>query len=104
MKKCGRFNVRKHKEIKVSDKYVTLEISLKFDCLENMKIISSDSLITSLGFKAKLRPHKYKKARYAIINVRKKYLSNIIRQFEKCLIKVTRRRGPNVSLSTATFT
>ena len=29
MKNCGRHIVRKHIEIKVSDKYVTLEISLK---------------------------------------------------------------------------
>ena len=66
MKNCGRCNVRKHKEIKVSDKYVTLYISLKFDNLENIKITSSESkvqleisgkgLITSLGFKAKVRP------------------------------------------------
>ena len=28
MKNCGRCNVRKHKEIKVSNKYVTLDISL----------------------------------------------------------------------------
>ena len=37
MKNCGRRNVRKHKEIKGSDKYVTLEISLKFDNLDKMK-------------------------------------------------------------------
>ena len=33
MKICGRRNVRKHKEIKGSDKYVTLDISSKFDSL-----------------------------------------------------------------------
>ena len=36
-----------------------------------------------LGFKAKLGPHKYKKARYAIVNISKKDLSKIIRGFEK---------------------
>ena len=41
MKNCGRRNVRKHKEIKVSDKYVTLDISLKSDNLDNIKIASS---------------------------------------------------------------
>ena len=76
---CGCCNVRKHKEIKGSDKYVTLNISSKFDSLEKMKIISSESkgklersgkgLITSVGFKAKIGPQKYKKARYAIVNV-----------------------------------
>ena len=93
MKNCGRHNVSKHKEIKGSDKYVTLNISLKFDSLENMKITSSDSkeilersgkgFINSLGFKAKVGPHEYKKARYTIGNVSKKDLSKIIREFEK---------------------
>ena len=40
-------------------------------------------MITSLGFKAKVRPHKYKKSGYAIGNVSTKELSNIIREFEK---------------------
>ena len=43
MKKCGHRNVRKHREIKGSDKYVKLDISLKFDSLEKMKITSSES-------------------------------------------------------------
>ena len=43
MKKCGRCNVRKHKEIKGSDKYVNLDISSKFDSLDKMKITSSES-------------------------------------------------------------
>ena len=93
MKICGRRNVRKYKEIKGSDKYVTLDISLKFDNLDKMKTTSSESkeklersgngLITSLGFKAKVRPQKLKKARYAIGNVSKKDLSKIIREFER---------------------
>ena len=76
MKNCGRRNVRKQKEIKGSDKYVTLDISLKFDSLDKMKITSSKSkgklkrsgkgLITYLGFKTKARSHNYKKARYSI--------------------------------------
>ena len=40
-------------------------------------------MITSLGFKAKVRPQKYKKARYAIGNVSKKDLYKIIKEFEK---------------------
>ena len=43
MKNCGPQNVRKDKDIKVSDKYVTLKISSKFDSLEKMKITSSES-------------------------------------------------------------
>ena len=37
MKNCGRHNVRKHREIKGGEKYVTLDISLKFDSLDNIK-------------------------------------------------------------------
>ena len=68
MKKCGCLNVRKHRVIKGSDKYVTLDISLKFDSLDNIRITSSDSkdnlrrlgkvLITSMCLKAKSRPQK----------------------------------------------
>ena len=42
MKDCGHRNVRKHKDIKGSDKYVTLDILLKFDSLYNMRITSSE--------------------------------------------------------------
>ena len=83
-KNGGRRNVRRHIEIRGSDKYVTLDISLEFYSLDNMKITSSESkdnlgrsgkgLITSLGLKAKVRPHKYKEARFAIVNISKKYL------------------------------
>ena len=62
----------KHKEIKGNDKYITLDILLKFDSLDKMRITSSESkdkleisgkeLITSLGLKAKVRTQKYKKA------------------------------------------
>ena len=61
MKNCGRSNVRKHKEIYNGEKYITLDISLKYGSLDNMKITSSDpkdylvipgkGLITSLDFK-----------------------------------------------------
>ena len=43
MKNGGCYNVRKHKEINSSDKYVTLDISLKFESLEKMKITSPES-------------------------------------------------------------
>ena len=42
MKICGRHNVRKQREIKGSDKYVTLYISLKFVSLENIRITYSE--------------------------------------------------------------
>ena len=43
MKNCAFRNVRKHREIKGSDRYVTLDITLKFYSLDKMKIISSES-------------------------------------------------------------
>ena len=68
IKNCGRRKVRKPKEIKGSDKYVTLYISSKFYSLDMMKTSSSESkgklgisgkgLVTSLDFKAKIRFHK----------------------------------------------
>ena len=68
MENFGRLNVRKHRDIKGSDKYVTLYITLKFDSMDKIKITSSESkekleisgkvFITSLDFKAKVRPRK----------------------------------------------
>ena len=43
MKFFGRSNIGGKKEIKSSDKYVTLNISLEFYNLDEMKIISSES-------------------------------------------------------------
>ena len=113
MKNCGRHNVRKHRDIKSSDKYATLEISLKCDSLDNMKIKSSESkenlersgkgLITSLGFKAEVRPNKYKKARYAIGNVSKKEFSKIISEFEKLPYESYKKRRPKHELTHSYF-
>ena len=71
MKNCGRRKFRKHKEIKGSDKCVTLNIyeilniSEKFDDLKKMETTSSESkvelgrsgkgLVTALAFKTKAR-------------------------------------------------
>ena len=93
MRNCGRRKVSKHKEIKGSDKFVTLNISEKFDSLNKMETTSSDSkvelersgkgLVTALDLKTKATSKKYKKARYAIGNVSMKDLSNKIKEFEK---------------------
>ena len=66
---------------------------MKFDSVEKAKITSSESkeklersgkgLITYLGLKTEIKPHRYKKVRYAIGNVSKKDISKIIREFEK---------------------
>ena len=73
MKNCGRRKVRKHKEIKGSDKSVTLDISSKFDSLNKMKNTSSDSkvklersgkvLVIALDFKTKVRFTKLQKGK-----------------------------------------
>ena len=93
MKICGRRNFRIHREIKVSEKYLILDILLKFDSLEKIRIKSPKSkyilvrpgkgVITSLGIEAKSRPKKYKKVRHAIGNISKKDLSMIIKDFDK---------------------
>ena len=57
--------------------------------------ISGKGLITSLGFKAKVRPQKYKKARYSIGNVSKKYLFKIIKEFEKTPYENYEKKRPN---------
>ena len=93
MKICGRHKVRKHKEIKGSEKCVTLNISEKYYSLNKTETTSSDSkgqlgksgkgLVTALAIKTIARSKKYKMARYAIGNVSMKDLSNIIKEFEK---------------------
>ena len=40
-------------------------------------------MVTALDFKTKVRSSKYKKARYAIVNVSEKDLSKIVKDFEK---------------------
>ena len=104
MKNCGRNHVRKHREIKDSDKYVTLGMLLKFFSMDKMRITSSEpkdnlvrsgkGLITSLGLKAKTSPKKCKNSRYSILNVSIKDLSNISRGFEKLPYKSYERRRP----------
>ena len=101
MKNCGRHNLRKYRDIKGSDKYVSLDVLLKYDSMYKTKIISSESkdnlgisrkgLITSLGLKAKARPKQYKNTRYAILNFSKKDLSKIITEFEKLPYEVYER-------------
>ena len=73
MTNCGRRKVRKHKEIKGSDKIFTLNISENFDSLKKMKTTSSESkgklgrsgkgLVTALDFKTKVRFTKIQKGK-----------------------------------------
>ena len=111
MKNCGRCNVSKHRDIRGSDKYVTLDISMKFDSMDKTKIkyseskekleISGKGLITYLGFKAKVG-HTNKK-RQGMQSVRRTF-RKLLRSLKNYLIKLMRRRGPNMSLLTDTFT
>ena len=71
MKNCGCRKVRKHKDIKGSDKIVTLNISEKFDSLNKMETTSSESklelersgkgLVTTLDLNTKARPKNTKR-------------------------------------------
>ena len=64
MKNCGLHKVRKHKEIRGSDKCVTLNVSEKFDSLNKTETTSSESkgklgrsgkgLVTALALKTKV--------------------------------------------------
>ena len=101
MRNCVQRNVRKHKEIKDSDKHVTLNmyeilnISEMFDELDKTETTSSESkvkmegsgkwLVTALALKTKARSKILKKSRYAIGNVSMGDLSNKIKEFEKLL-------------------
>ena len=68
IKNCGRRKVSKHKEIKVSDKIVTLNVSENVDSLNKMETTSSESkrklgrsgkgLVTALYLKTKVRSQK----------------------------------------------
>ena len=89
MKNCGRRKVSKHKDIKVSDKIVNLNVSAKFDSLNNMETTSSESkgklgrsgkgLVTTLVFKTKVRSQKYKKARSFSLTFPMAYLAFFFR-------------------------
>ena len=113
MKNCGHCKVRKRKDIKGSEKIVTLNVSANFDSLNNMKTTSSESkgklvrsgkgLLTALDFKTKLGFAKYKKARYAIGDVSEKNLSKIIKEFEKIGKVPNKNEYPNMSQLLATI-
>ena len=105
--------VRKHKEIKGSYKIVTLDISSKFDSLKKMETTyleskeklerSAKGFVTALDFKTKVRPPKYKMARYAIRNFSEKDLSKIMKEFEKIWKLPYEKRIPNMSQLPDTF-
>ena len=84
--------------------YEILKISEKFDDLDKMETTSSDSKVkmegsgklgvTALALKTKARSKKYKKVRYAIVNVSLKDLSKKIKEFGKCFKVPHLKRTP----------
>ena len=64
---------------------------------------SGKGLVTTLDFKTKVRLQKYKKARYAIRNVSKKNLSNIIKEFEKIGKLPYEKKRPKYEPTTSYF-
>ena len=92
MKNCSSKNIRKHREIKNSDKYIALCISLKFGNLDKIKIASSEPkeylggsgkvLIASLGLKTIRKSKNIKKTRFDINEFSIKDISNIIKEFK----------------------
>ena len=91
MKHFVLHNVRKHREIKIGEKYIALGISLKLGILDKIKItfskpkgymgISGKMLITSLGLNAIVRSKKDKTSRYSIAYFSIKDISNIVKYF-----------------------
>ena len=106
-------NVRKHIYIKDIDKYITLDISLKFGSLDKMRIKSSEpkdylvgsgkGLITSPIIKTDVRSTKTKKARYDITNVSMKDLSIIITKIEKLPYKSYVQKRPKYEYTDSYF-
>ena len=114
MKNCGRRNIRKHKEIKVIDKYVTLDISLKFDSLEKMKITSSESkgkcgkirkgvdYLSGFQDQSKIAKIQKRQGMPSEMSVRRTFL-RLLGSLRNLRSYLLRRRDPNMSLPTATF-
>ena len=103
----------KHIEIKGSDKYVTLDISLKFDSMDNMRITSSESkenlgilgkgLITFMDIKAKVRPKKLKNQGMPLEMSVQRTFQILLGSLTSYLIRVMRGGGPNMSIMTVTL-
>ena len=93
MQNFGHRNVRKYREIKNGEKYITLDIFLKFVSLDKMQITLSEpkyylrrsvkGLITSLVLKNIVMSKKKKNLRYTITNVIMTDISKIVKEFEK---------------------
>ena len=113
MRNCSSHNVKKHKEIKGSDKCVTLDISLKFDSLDKIKITSSESKGTLERSGKGLIPLCVSRPKQGHTNTKRQGMPSemsVRRTFLRLLGSLRnlrnhflRSRNPNMSLLTATF-
>ena len=111
MKIFGRCEVRKYRDTKNGEKYITLDISLNFFSMDKMKITSSEpkdylrisikGLIASLCLKTFGRLKKNKSSIYSINNVSMKDISKISKEFEKlpynCYVRKRSKEEPTDS-------
>ena len=91
MTSFGRRNVKKHTEIKNSEKYIALEIYLKLGCMDNREVTYSESreymgrldkgLTTSLTIRTK-SPNNEQKARTNITAISNHYFNNLLKDFK----------------------
>ena len=110
---CGSHNFRKHRSIKNVEKYITLDILLKFGSLDKMKITysypkyylgrSGKGFITSMGLKTSVMSKRTKSQGMTLLMTVWRIFQRLSRSFKGCLIRVICRRGPNMNLLTVTF-
>ena len=92
MRICGNCNVRKEKEINNGEQYITLDIYLQLDCLENLEVTSSISsyyvgksgkgLTTYLTLTTIMSSNKKQEARTDNTDVVNQYLIKLLEDFK----------------------
>ena len=90
MKICGSHNVRKHRDINNSGKYIILDIYFKLDCMDKREFTSSESnyymgiigkeMNTSMDFRTK-KSNKKQKSRFDINDITNQDFRKLIRKF-----------------------
>ena len=88
---CGRRIVRKHREIKNVEQYITLDISFDLDFLDKREVATSESrdymgrsgngLINYMALSIKI-PKKKEKARVTINDITNHYFGNFLKEFK----------------------
>ena len=111
MKICDRRNVREHIEIQNGEKYITLDILLKFGSMYRMKITSLDpkhylgrsvkGLINSLGINTIVRSKKSQVM--SLLMAVWRIIQRLSRSLRFFLIRVMCGRVPNMNPLTVNF-